>query len=41
MNWLPTIVQKQLNLNVSSSSLWMIATNYWDERWNDDLRFNL
>ncbi len=26
MNWLPTIVQKQLNLNVSSSSLWMIAT---------------
>lgn len=26
MNWLPTIVQKQLNLNISSSSLWMIAT---------------
>lgn len=26
MNWLPTIVQKQLNLNVSGSSLWMIAT---------------
>lgn len=26
MNWLPTIVQKQLNLNVSNSSLWMIAT---------------
>ena len=26
MNWLPTIVQKQFNLNVSSSSLWMIAT---------------
>lgn len=26
MNWLPTIVQKQLNLNVSSSSLWMIVT---------------
>ena len=26
MNWLPTIVQKQLNLNVSSSSIWMIST---------------
>ncbi|WEV40209.1 MFS transporter [Lactobacillus sp. ESL0681] len=26
MNWLPTIVQKQLNLNVANSSLWMIAT---------------
>ncbi len=26
MNWLPTIVQKQLNLNVSNSSLWMIST---------------
>ncbi|MBU3828006.1 MAG: MFS transporter [Candidatus Lactobacillus pullistercoris] len=26
MNWLPTIVQKQLNLNVSGSSLWMIST---------------
>lgn len=26
MNWLPTIVQKQLDLNVSNSSLWMIAT---------------
>ena len=26
INWLPTIVQKQLNLNVSNSSLWMIAT---------------
>lgn len=26
MNWLPTIVQKQLKLNVSNSSLWMIAT---------------
>ncbi len=26
MNWLPIIVQKQLGLNVSSSSLWMIAT---------------
>lgn len=26
MNWLPIIVQKQLNLNVSSSSLWMVAT---------------
>ncbi|EHL95239.1 transporter, major facilitator family protein [Lentilactobacillus parafarraginis F0439] len=26
MNWLPIIVQKQLGLNVSGSSLWMIAT---------------
>ncbi|WEV71247.1 MFS transporter [Lactobacillus sp. ESL0785] len=26
MNWLPTIVQKQLHLNVANSSLWMIAT---------------
>lgn len=26
MNWLPTIVQKQLDLNVSNSSLWMIST---------------
>ncbi|KRL64978.1 transporter, major facilitator family protein [Lentilactobacillus diolivorans DSM 14421] len=26
MNWLPIIVQKQLGLNVSGSSLWMIST---------------
>ncbi len=26
MNWLPSIVQKQLGLSVSGSSLWMIAT---------------
>lgn len=26
MNWLPIIVQKQLSLNVSGSSLWMIST---------------
>lgn len=26
MNWLPSIVQKQQGLSVSSSSLWMIAT---------------
>lgn len=26
MTWLPSIIQKQLHLNVSSSSLWMIVT---------------
>ena len=26
MNWLPTIMQKQLKINVSGSSIWMIAT---------------
>ncbi|MDF7627329.1 MFS transporter [Lactobacillaceae bacterium L1_55_11] len=26
MNWLPKIIQKQLGLSISSSSLWMIAT---------------
>ncbi|MBM7543418.1 MFS transporter [Periweissella beninensis] len=26
MNWLPTIMQKQLNLSISGSSLWMITT---------------
>lgn len=26
MNWLPSIIQKQLHINVSGSSIWMIAT---------------
>jgi MFS family permease len=26
MNWLPSIMQKQLNLSISGSSLWMIST---------------
>ncbi|BDR59358.1 MFS transporter [Xylocopilactobacillus apicola] len=26
MNWLPSIMQKQLHINVSGSSIWMIAT---------------
>lgn len=26
MNWLPTIVQKQMHLSVSGSSLWMVST---------------
>lgn len=26
MNWLPTIVQKQIGLNVAGSSLWMLST---------------